>query len=294
MSRGRLVAVNGQDIKERIKPDNDGDYKRELNLTWSKKLGSDNEILQGEWWQTSSEKPELKVSAEQEYAEGIDLELGDELEFSIAGQTVNAKLASIRSVEWDSMNPNFYMIFNQAISDNFSANWISSFYLPPERKSFISELSRDHPTISVIDFDETLSQIKGVAARVSMAVEFILILVLAASLLVVLTSIQSSIEERLKETALLRSFGASRRFVQGVILIEFASIGFIAGIFACAGAELSLFFIQTRVFEMDYAFNLFIWLAAPFFSAVVIAATGYMSTVATTYTPPMRALKEHA
>lgn len=300
MSRGRLVSINGEDIKTKIKSESRSNYRRELNLTWSDTLGRDNKVVSGLWWHelanadTTENPTELLVSAEQEYAEGLGLELGDQLTFSVAGQTVEATLSSIRTVEWESMNPNFYMIFNQAIAGGFSANWITSFYLAPENRLALSGISQAYPTISIIDLEQTLDQVKSVASRVSMAVEFILLLVLSASLLVILTSIKSSIDERLRETALLRSFGASRQFTQRVILIEFAVIGLLAGVFASAGAELSLYFIQTRLFDMPYQVSTFMWLYAPVASTLIIAGAGYLATVSTTHVPPSQALRNHA
>jgi len=297
MSRGRLISINGEDIKNKIKSESRSNYRRELNLTWSDTLGADNKIVSGEWWhelKQQNDAQELLVSSEQEYAEGLGLELGDQLTFSVAGQTVQATLSSVRSVEWESMNPNFYMIFNNAIADGFSANWITSFYLAPESRSALTSISQAYPTISIIDLEQTLNQVKSVASRVSMAVEFILLLVLSASLLVILTSIKSSIDERLRETALLRSFGASRQFTQRVILIEFAVIGILAGFFACAGAELSLYFIQTKLFDMPYQVSTVMWIYAPIASTLIIAGAGYLATVATTHVPPSQALRNHA
>lgn len=296
MSRGRLIEINAVPIKDKILDKSRNNYKRELNLTWSSAMGDDNKIVVGEWWspsQTTASPKELLVSAEQEYAEGLGLALGDILTFSIAGKEIDAKLASIRSVEWDSMNPNFFMIFNRAIAQDFAANWITSFYLDSDKQEKINQFSRRFPTVSLIELDQTLKQIKEVTTKVLMAVEFILLLVLSSSLLVVISSIKSSIDSRLKETALLRSFGASRRFTQRITLIEFASVGFIAGIFASAGAELSLYLIQTKLFESSYSFNGWMWIYAPIVSTLIIAFTGYLATVSTTHVPPMRALKSN-
>lgn len=292
MVRGRLVEINGQAIKERILEKSRNNYRRELNLTWSAELGSDNKIRQGQWWPEQKPDDQLLVSAEKEYAEGLGLQIGDQLRFSIAGTEIDARLASIRSVEWDSMNPNFYMIFSKPVSELFSANWVTSFYVDSDARNSINQLAARFPTVSIVDLDQTLAQIKAVATRVSMAVEFILVLVLLASLLVVLSSISSSMDERLKETALLRSFGAPRRLVQKIIVVEFSVIGLVAGLFACLGAEISLYFIQTRIFEMNYHFSYWMWLYAPIASTVIIVTSGYLATVATTHVSPIKALRE--
>ena len=295
MSRGRLIQVNGEATDTRILPKQQRtNYDRELNLTWSPTLGSDNTIEKGAWW---TEEPidhnntDMQVSAEFSYADGLGLEIGDTLRFSIAGQELDAKLTSIRNVQWDTMNPNFYMIFDRPIANDFAANWVTSFYLPKERKDFLIELTSRYPTLSLFELDQTLEAITEVLNRVTRAIEFILFMVLGASVLVMLTSIQSSLGERLRESALLRSFGAPRSFVQSVLLVEFASIGFLAGVFACVGAEACLYFVRVSIFDMPATIHWIMWLTTPWVASVLIALLGYLATVSTTRIPPLQVLR---
>ena len=111
--------------------------------------------------------------------------------------------------------------------------------------------------------------------------------------MVLLTGIYSTLDERLRESALLRSFGAKRAFVQRVLLVEFATIGLIAGLFASIAAEVCLYFIQTNLFNSAYAPSMKMWLATPLLSMLVISTIGYWATVKTTHVPPAQALKQH-
>ncbi len=291
MSRGRVVKINGQSLKERIIPDMQrSDYERELNLTWSETLGKDNRIDAGAWW-PDDRNSQLSVSAEYNYALGLGLKLGDTITFSVAGREFSAELKSIRRVKWDSMNPNFYMIFDRPIADNFAANWITSFYLPSSEKAFLNKLLADHPTISLIELDQTIAAVQEILNHVTMAIEFILMLVLGASILVMLTSIQATVSERRRESALLRSFGANRSFVQQVLIVEFASIGLLAGIFASAGAEACLYFVQVKLFEFEPHIHWQIWAIAPALTTVLVAAIGYAATVGVTHETPLHVLR---
>jgi putative ABC transport system permease protein len=297
MTRGRLTHIGQQTIAERlVAEDSTGRYERELNLTWSRELGKDNQIIDGKWWDEidPSAYPQntLLVSAEADYAEGLGLKLGERVRFSISGREVNAVLASIRSVQWDSMNPNFFMIFNEAISDTWAANWITSFYLEKNQKPFVNQLVSEFPTVTLIELDQTLELINSVATRASMAIEFILILVLVAALLVMVTSIQASLEERRRESALLRSFGASRSFVQRILLFEFGFIGLLSGLLACIGAELSLYYLTNSILNMPYHFQWQIWVITPIVSTSLIACIGYLATLEVTHTAPLQILKQ--
>ena len=292
MSRGRVISVNNIPIEERIIPEKQRtNYERELNLTWSRSLGEDNSIIAGKWW-SADQNDTLLVSAEKDYAEGLDLKLGDVLTFSIAGQSFTAELKSIRQVQWDSMNPNFYMIFDQAIGNGFSENWITSFYLAPDEKAFVNQLLAQFPTISLIELDQTLALVKDVSKKLSLAVEFILFLVLAAGCLVLISSTLSTIDERTQESALLRSFGAPRSFLQRLLFVEFGLVGLCAGVFACIGGQLSLYYIQAKVFEMPYTPHLWLIVLTPFISVIMVTAVGYASTIGTTFIAPMKTLRQ--
>lgn len=293
MTRGRLTQINEEDAQARIElKSNDLNYERELNLTWSDTYGEDNKIIAGTWWQNSDDTQPLLVSAEEEYAKGIDLKVGDSVTFSVAGTEVSAKVANLRSVQWDSMNPNFFMIFNREIVPGSGANWITSFHLASQQKSLLNILSRKFPTISLIEIDQTIEQIQSIIGKVSMAIEFILLLVLVSGILVLVTSVQATLDLRIRESAIFRTLGANRRLIQKVLLIEFCMLGLLAGILAVAGTELCLFFLQTRVFNLAYQSQFSLWLWGPLVSALLIGAVGWLSTRRVIITPPLAVLRQ--
>lgn len=303
MMRGRLIEVNGTPLKtvlggEKEVPHN---YARELNLTWSQSLGSDNKIEQGQWWgenPAESELPtpapegRLQVSAEQEYAEGLKMQLGDTLTFSISGERVNATVASIRSVKWDSMNPNFYMIFDQPVLGGTAANWLTSFYLAPEDKTFLTDLIKSYPTVSVIELDQVIGQLQSIVSQVTLAVEFILILVLAAGVLVLISSVQATLDVRMQESAILRTLGAPKRLVGNILLIEFGALGALSGLLAAAGTEVAFYFLQTRTFNLDYEAQPIMWVVAPFIGCALIGIVGWVSTRRVVHIAPAKVLRE--
>ena len=294
MVRGRILNINEDLLSDRAENStNRMNYVRELNLTWSDSLGNDNEIINGQWWNHKT-ATELLVSAEKEYAEGVGIKVGDTLTFSIAGQQVAAKVASLRSVQWDSMNPNFFMIFNKPLLDGSTANWLTSFYLPPEQKLFLNELTRKHPTVSLVELDQMMNQVRGIIGQVSLAVEFVLSLILIAGTLVLITSIQATLDIRKQESAILRTLGANRKLVNFTLLIEFTSLGFLAGLLAAIGAEVTLYFLQTHMFNLDHEIHWLMLLSGPVFGAILIGGIGWLSTRSVTRTPPLTILRNTA
>ena len=295
MTRGRVVGVNSLSAADLVKQHSKGrmNYEREINLTTSNNLSEDNTIISGTWWPdiVKNYPEEMLVSVEEDYAKGLNIDIDDIVELSIAGQTLKARVTSIRKVQWDSMNPNFFMIFDQPIDQQFGANWLTSFYLSDEQKTFINRLSKAHPTISIIELDQTIEQIKSIVNKITTAVEFILALVLISGILVLITSIQATLDMRFKESAILRTLGAERSLVSKTLLVEFATLGLLAGILSVLGTEASLYMLQTKTFNMDYAPFQIMWILLPLSSGILIATAGWLSTKKVFNIPPMTVLK---
>ena len=243
MIRGRVVEVNGEDAKayqdEVVSAEFDGGTRlmSERNLTWIAEQPKDNEIVAGRWWAADTGKTE--VSLEQEYADNFKLKLGDELTFDIGGQSVVAEVTSIRTLEWESMSPNFFIILSPSALRDFPATYMTSFYLDRSEKVFLNTLLSNHPTITVIEIDALIEQVKSIIDRVTQAVELVLGLVLASGCLVLIASIQASKDARMAEHALVRTLGGTRRLIGGSLAAEFLVLGAFSGIVAVVGAEIT-------------------------------------------------------
>ena len=293
MIRGRLVEVNGEDAKARARRlgaeprDN-----RELNLTWARELGKGTRVIAGQWWEGEPQEDQLEASFEESYADMYAISLGDNIAISMGGTRREARVTSFRSVQWDSMQPNFYIVFDQPLVNSRRANWLTSFYLPKDQKDFINQLSRQHPTVSVIELDEMIRQILNMIELVSRAVEFILALIVGAGILVLIASIQATLDIRLHESGVLRALGAARRLVFISLLIEFSAMGFLAGLMGVLGAEASLFFLQTQAFKMAFSPHWVLWLTGPLLGVALVAGVGLLSSASVVRVPPMAVLRK--
>ena len=294
--RGRISAVNGEGAKavsERLNRERPSDGRPRLgserNLTWAEQLLPDNTIVAGRWWGANPQLPE--VSLEEEYARELDLDIGDQLTFDIAGQTLTVPITSIRRLSWESMRPNFFIIFSPGALDQYPATFMTSFYLDKERKRFLNTLLGEFPTVTVIEVDAIMAQIQSIVARVTRAVELILYLVLAAGALVLIASIQASRDARMSEHALLRALGATRSLVAGSLAIEFAALGLLAGFVAAVGAEIAVAVLNDQVFGLTPSVHGWLWLAGPLMGGLLIMSIGVISTRSLIHTPPMLALR---
>lgn len=287
MVRGRLVAQNGEPITREQMEKADG-LNREVNLTWSMELSDSNEIVAGQWWQQPGKS---EFSMEEKVAGELGAELGDIFTFSLGGIELDAELTSLRSVNWDSMQPNFYIMFPQGVLENFSPNWITSARIERKDKGFINDLLTAYPTILVMALDEIINRIRLVINRVSTGLELMLLMILACGVLVLFAAIASSFDERAQESAVLRTLGSSRKLVLGALLIEFGFMGFMSGLVGALGAQFAVFALQTTVFNMEPVWYLWIWLSGPVAGAILIGGMGLLRSYPLVVTPPLQSLR---
>ena len=298
MIRGRIASVNDvparqwrQQVRERRGEDDHGPgIGGERNLTFAATLPENNVVVAGEWWHEPAAQP--SISLEDEYAEELGLAIGDVVAFDIGGLPLVATVTNLRQVEWNSLQPNFFIILSPGSLAGYPATYMTSFFLPTSEKAFLNQLLAAHPTVTVIEVDAIIAQLRRIIDRVTQAVELVLYLVLAAGVLVLIASIQSSRDQRLQEHALLRALGGTRRLVSGALATEFAVLGAFAGIVAVVGAEITVYALNSQVFELDPSLHPWLWVVGPAFGTAIIAAVGYLGTRKLVHSPPATVLRE--
>ncbi len=293
MIRGRLTAINGRAVEEGRRGgrgDEEGFATREQNLTWTTDLGSDNRIVAGHWW-TPEDIGKPLVSLASEFQEALGLQLGDRLTFDIGGETIEATVASIRKVKWDSFQPNFFIVFAPGVLDRVAGTYMTSAYFTPGTARTLAELAHRFPSVSIFDIDELLTQVRAVLDKAALAVQSVFVFTLFAGLTVLLAAVQSSRDERRYESAMLRTLGASRGTVVQGVLAEFVTLGTLSGLIAAAGASLAAYFLTTRWLELRYAFDLTPWGVGIVGGALLVAAGGWLATRSVVNQPPLTTLR---
>nr|ACY24790.1 ABC efflux transporter permease [uncultured organism] len=295
MMRARLTHVNGVETTEEQRSVANA-LRRELNVTWAETMAADNKILEGLWWDKwqRSESNLPGVSVEVDTAKEIGLKIGDKLQFSFGGLLLDAEVASFRSLDWRSMRPNFFFIFEPGSLDAYSPTFITSIYLPAQQKSFINQLLLDHPTILVMELDRIIEQIRSIINQVSDGVLLVLWLTLVGGCLVLLAAVMGSIAARKQQAGLLRALGSPRRLIVGSICAEFAILGFLAGLIAIIGTEILLISLQKFVLQTPIQPHYIYWLLSPLSGALFVSALGYICCRHTVTTPPAVVLREAA
>lgn len=288
MLRGRVMGVDGEALPvEAARPD--GPRQREANFTWASELPDGNSLAAGTWWR---EQGGAEVSLEVEFAERLGIEVGDTLSLTIGAAPLDVRVSSLRTLDWESFKPNFFMVFPANLLEEYPATYMTSFYLPPEQKPFLNTLLKAHPTITVIEIDAIMAQLRTTLERVSTAIEAVLALVLLGGLLVLVAGVQASMDLRLRESALLRALGAGRRRILGGIGIEFVALGAMAGVLAVMTAEGAFWALQRFVFELPYTPSPGLWPLGVTLAAALIAVMGLWSCRRVVTVAPTAVLRE--
>lgn len=289
MIRGRIMAVNDAPLPQT--EDRTVDRRqRESNLTWSDTLPPGNVLVEGQWWEEGTASN--LVSVEDEFAERLGIAVGDKLSFLIGAQPLEVTVSSLRKLEWQSMRPNFFLVFPPKTLAPYPATFMTAFHLQPENKQFLNQFIRAFPTVTVIEMDVVVEQIRTIITQVSAAIELVLAVIIAAGALVLIAGVQASVDTRMHESAILRALGARKRLILGGLLIEFAALGLFAGILATVAAEFSVFILQTQAMDMSYSPTPWVWPIGLFSGAVLIGGLGVYSCRRVVSSAPVDVLRE--
>ncbi|MGH1486125.1 MAG: ABC transporter permease [Cellvibrionaceae bacterium] len=292
MVLGRLVGVNQTVYQEKDRHLSNA-LRRELNLSWSQEMAIDNKLIAGQWWDSWESTSSIHgVSVEQDTAEELGLKIGDIVQFSLGGLALEAEVASIRSVDWNAMTPNFYFLFSPGALGNYSPNYLTSAYISPQDKTIINQLLRRYPTVVVLEVDRIIERIQSIVTQVSRGIELVLWLVLIGGMMVLVAAVNASMGNRLQEAGVLRALGSSKKLILGSLLVEFSLLGLLAGLLAVFGAESLLLSLQYFVFNQSISPHYELWLIGPLSGAILIGFLGLMACRKVVVTPPSVVLRQ--
>lgn len=273
MIRGRLSAINTTPVSgdSYAEPRARRLAEREFNLSFADTMKADNRLLAGHWWQAGASG---EMSVEQGIAKTLGIALGDTLHFSVAGRQVSARVTSLREVTWENFEVNFFVVTTPELLSDAPTTWITSFYLPADERGLMRELLRAFPSVTVIDIDALMNQVRQVMQRVSSALNWVFLFALLAGIAVLGAAVQAAERERMLDLVLLKTLGAPRSFITRTVLVEFAVLGALAGLLGSLGASATAWALAHYALDLSYTPNLWIILAGVVSGALGVGVIG--------------------
>jgi putative ABC transport system permease protein len=296
MVRGRLLTVNGKEIKDLIGPGQADESRsdrrrrrrlsREFNFTYGDTLRSSEKIVAGQPFSPEKNRDIWQVSFEEDFASDAGLALGDQLEFDVLGIVVTARISSLRTIDWTSFHPNFFVRFEDGPLNEAPQTYVAT--IPPlpleERNRLQEDIVSAMPNISVIDITRSIDRVLGIAETIAAAISFMAFLCLCAGLGVLISIASFNAESRRVQVALLKTLGANFRLIRLTYIFEFGFLGLIAAVAGTVISVIAAYGLCYVMFDEMWVFSwrepLFILIATPL-AAVIVGAWSNRSALRT-------------
>lgn len=268
--RGRISAINSEPVNklfgEEVK--NINALQRELNLSWTADLPTDNQISSGSWSVSDPNQP--WVSVEEGLANQLRLKLGDTLLFNIGDKELRVQVSSIRQIDWTSFQPNFFMLVKPGLLDELPHTMLASFYLPQEKQNVLVAITKQFPNVSLIDIAQTISKIQAIMASAGNALTLITSFSLLVGLVIVTLAILSLSSTKQQETQVLKILGMRRNTLLWVRSSEAFMIGLYSGFLAIVTSVIINLFIVASILDSYYSIPWALFILVPLCTAVLV------------------------
>ncbi|KPF72155.1 glycosyl transferase family 1 [Bosea sp. AAP35] len=257
MMRGRIVSINGvraEDIKasEQSAWVLDGDR----GITYAQELPEGSKLAEGEWWPADySGEPLLSFDAQN--AAGIGLKIGDTLTVNVLGRNITARVANLRAVEWRSLGINFVMLFSPntfagAPHTNLATITPAAGAASGSDATLLRRLAVEFPTVTTVRVKDALEAINTIVGQLALAIRGASGLAIAASLLVLGGALAAGQRARLYDAMILKTLGATRRFILSSYALEYAAIGLVSALFGVVAGALAGWGVVTQVMKIEF------------------------------------------
>ncbi|MEO7191019.1 MAG: FtsX-like permease family protein [Vicinamibacterales bacterium] len=277
LMRGRVVQVDGRRVQlptlEAVREH--GKLVREFGLTFRDHLESNEHIVSGAFWSSASNDPPgepVEVSVEERMATEARLSVGDTMRFDIAGMPVRGRVTSIRAVAWDdTQNGGFVFVLRPgAAVARLPHNYVAFLQVRQtgdDRGELQRAVVRTHPNVSAIDVRDIVASIREVVDNVTVGITIVGLVTLVGGVLILVGAVAMTKFQRLYETAIYRTLGASAGRIAAMMAIEYALIGCLAGALGGAGGAAMSWGLARFLFDIP-------WQPAPTLMLLAISMTG--------------------
>jgi putative ABC transport system permease protein len=294
--RARVVGVQGQEVSLESYEDvrGRGSLAREYTITYRPSLERNESIVAGSFWDATP-SAQGEVSIEESLRQRFRINVGDTMRFDVMGRMIEARVTSVRRVEWeDSRAGGFMFVFRPGLLERAPHGYISFFRGPQaggDRAKLQGQIVTQFPNVSVIDGQEMLTTVRTVIENVTLAVTVVGSLVVVSGLLILVGAVAMTKFRRIYEAAIFKTLGATRRTIASVLVLEYGVLGALAGTIGSVGAIALTWGISRFALDIPWRPQPLVSASGILISAVLVAVVGVVSSWEVLQRKPLATLR---
>jgi len=296
-----LAEINGETIQT-IMEDTTRDIRRwalrrEYRSSYRDHLAKSETLTQGEFiGESDLASQPIPITVEEFIVKDLSISIGDTLVWDVQGISIQTYITGIRKVDWQRVEPNFYVIFPAGILENAPQFWVllTQFTTKEQSNAVKKDLVSKIPNVSVIDLNVILDTVDTILKKISLAIQFMAFFSMLTGIIVLISSILSSRFQRVKESVLLRTLGASKKQIEHILLSEFLFIGILATATGLILSVLATWSLTEFVFQTSFSFDFVLILGGFIGTAFFIVGIGWLNSRGLSEEPPLRILRNEA
>ncbi len=278
MARGRIIKINGEDVADReIERGSKWAVRGDRGLSYSAKPLPNANIVEGKWW-GEDYKGEPQISIDDRFLDGMHVKMGDTFTFQIMGEEITATITSARKIDYSTFQINFSNMFSPGVIDDFPHSYVATVYLNRDQvdeAALVKTMAQQLPSITVIRTSEVVDLVRGLMTNIALALRVTVGISLFAGLLVLISALSSSVEQRLYDTAILKVLGARQKEILKCCLAEWTMLAIATSVIAASMGTLGAYLVTERFRIQEFSFMPLVTLSTIFLCVLTVWITGY-------------------
>jgi putative ABC transport system permease protein len=290
--RGSVVAIDGRRVSEMTEiPEGAWFLRGDRGLTYARSIPEGSRIVDGRWWTPDYDGPPL-VSLDVEAARAVGLGVGDTLTVSILGREIEATIASLREINWDTMGFNFVIVFSPGVLENAPHSFMATISMPEaQEQPFARAVSNAFPSVSAIRVKEVVETVAGMLGQLSVAVRSAASVAILAGIAVLIGALAASRRARIYDSVMLKLLGATRARILAAQALEFILLALILAAVAFGLGAFAGWYVVVEVLELEWAPDWSVVAGTLATGALVTLILGLLGSLPALAARPARALR---
>lgn len=252
--RGSIIEYGGQRVDQLEElPEGAWVLNGDRGLTYSPTVPKGSELIEGKWWPADYKGPPL-VSLDAEVAEVLGLGIGDSMTVSLLGVEVPAKIASLRTVNWENFGLNYVMVFSPGSLDNAPHNMVATLTVSKAAERILAKsIPPAFPSSSLIEVGEVTAQITTLLTQMAQAIAAAASIAIFAGIAVLVGAIAAARQSRIYDSVIMKLLGGTRRQILGAQAMEYGLLAVVLGLLSLALGMAAAWYVVVQIFNFTFA-----------------------------------------